>query len=208
MAFVIEGNWLGVDWNAVSAVATLVLLIGALVELQLARRESRIARKPLVSLQRALIDRDGRVRVWLQNQGTGPATDIKLQFWVAKADKYLRGSEVVEAGSAEWERRADTPPDVTGLLSAIGASQQEVMYYVGRFPEIAENGDGWGLLGYRADARDIHGAPTDVAPVRIRLARRLRLTPSRRVPGWTSIVPEWNAEFRGDPLEGRRPGTM
>ena len=91
-----NGTFLGIDWNAVSAIATVILVLGALTELYLLRADARVARKPLISAQRALITPNGRVAVWFQNQGTGPALKIRLQFWLTPADGYLRGKALTD----------------------------------------------------------------------------------------------------------------
>jgi len=82
MQFVVQGSWLGLDWGAVAAIATVTAGLMALLQLRAFRGEARLGRRPFIAIEHAeYLIRNGPdtiVQVRLANDGLGPAIDVRI----------------------------------------------------------------------------------------------------------------------------------
>ena len=181
-------DWLILSAQAVAAVSTLGLLALAFAQLRGIRHDARARHKPLLSMQRAFIREDGRIRVWLQNTGFGPASNIRFRVWLKSGTEWLSGQDLTSDGEAFWAGVDKSRPDFEHILGSIGADQSDVMVYLGRVPEVVDRG-GIALLVYDFEHDDIYGN------------RLPSVKPAERKPGYANVLPEWHPEM----VEGVMP---
>lgn len=132
MTYAIEGNWLGLDWNAVAAIATLLTVILASIAACIAwfqfrafRSEARLSRRPVLAIEiervkivNAMRSRgDGsfyplyqrNIEIALTNIGEGMALDIEVLGRITYFESvHVDGDEIDPRTTPTHRGRANT----------------------------------------------------------------------------------------------------
>lgn len=181
MSFVVEGNWLDVDWDAVGAIATVVGVLAAGlgaylawtgIQRQIAAAEAQhrqllsAARRPHLVLRRLTVDPltpgflpQGEVA----NIGAGPAISPAIDLWIFPSpNPGLRGGTIDKDIVGESETtRTSRGPDARTLPGSIGAGQTKSGTDANplRPFEIRVSEGHQLLVAWRAEYHDLDGLP-------------------------------------------------
>jgi hypothetical protein len=106
-------EWISAALAVVMALATVAGVVIAWIQLRGLRREQRLSRRPIISVEPTTVSRQGRARFLVRNVGEGPAFRCSVAFFLVDVETLPKIRNIVES-SLTFRYRAD--------LGALGRS--------------------------------------------------------------------------------------